>query len=766
MTDRPVVVAVALGRVRRRWPTLVLIGLLAGLIGGVATASVSGARRSSTAYDRLVEATDFPDAFLQLIEPAPGLPEQVAASPAVERSVPSIFAVGREASRRNQVLVPVQAAEEPISDLVVVRGRAPDPAAAHEVTLSEAFSSAIGFDVGDTFAYEGLTRDEFADLFRDRWDGSASGLRIDLEVVGVTRSPTDAVLGDFPTLIGTPALLDRFDGSVPDALGLWIHLRDGATTAQLRADLARTVGQESVFEITDLTLERRKVDDAVVVLVWGLMIFGVVSALAGSVVLAQLVARSIERSGDEGGVLRDLGVGRRARLLAAAAPGLVSVAVAVVSTAVVAVAASRWTPIGVARRVEPAPGVEWNLVALAVGPVACGSLLAVLFLACARRRRPRRPAPVGRFAGATSQLLQAGPIGSVAAVSAFGAGRRVATGRIAFAGVVASTTGLVAVALFGASLGRLADEPARWGALGDHLVEVPEPVRERTYEVLGAAEEIDAFAELQGSTVTIRGRRLDAYRFDARRGDIAPVVVSGNLPASPAEVALGPSLLDSLGIEVGQRLEVDGAPVRVVGSVLTFGLSDRSSVTEGVLLGGPARTPPEFTTLVVRYVDGVDPARAAARLYGDLEYFAPARPTDVTNLAALRPLAPLLLVLLGVIGTAALIHLAVGIGSRGRRDLAVLRSLGFAPGSAARVVAVATALVVAAATAIGVPLGAVLGRSVWTTVAATTDLAADVTVPPQLVAGVAGLAALTLSAGAWSGRRAARRPVPEVLRAE
>jgi putative ABC transport system permease protein len=775
VSDRAAIAAVAGSQLRRRWRSLVVLGLLAGLIGGAATAAVAGARRSSTAYDRLVEATAFPDAFIQLIEPGPGLIERVGASPAVERSVPAIFAVGRDAAQRNQVLLPVQAAAEPFTDLLVVRGRAPDPAAADEVTMSESLAEALGVSVGDVFAYDGLTRDEFEDLFEDRWDGSASGLRIDLRIVGITRFPTDAVLGDFPTLIGTPALLERFGADLPDAYALWVDLRDGATADDLRRDLSGEPGPGGggtapTVEVLDLRAERTILDDAVAVLVWGLLAFGAVTLVAGVVVLGQVVGRFGELARSERTVLRDLGIDRRAGLLATTASAGLAVAVAAVCTVAVAIVGSRWTPIGAARSVEPSPGTAVNVVLVAAGASVMAAILAGLFLLTTMRVRASAPPGtrrVGRAAGLASDVLRAGPVGSVAATSAFGAGRRVATSRIAFAGVVAGVGGVVAASIFGASLDDLTGEPGRWGAVGEHLVEVPEPVRDRTYDVLDTAADVDAYAVLGGSSAEIDDRgRVDAYRFEARKGDIAPVVLSGSLPVTEGEVALGPSLLADLGVEVGERIDVDGEAARVVGTVLTFGLSDRSSATEGVLLGGAGRTPPDFTTLVVRYSDGVDAMQAADRLYGDLEYFTPSRPADVTNLAALRPLPPLLVVLLALVGAAALLHVGLGIGTRGRHDLSVLRALGFSPGHAIRVVTVATALVAVAASVIGVPLGVVSGRAAWTAVAATTSLARIVRFPPALLLGVPGLALLTLVAGLWSGRRAVRRPVPEVLRAE
>ena len=56
---------------RRRWRSLVVLGLLAGLSASLAIAALSGARRADTAFDRLRERTDGADAVV--------FPSQVAA---------------------------------------------------------------------------------------------------------------------------------------------------------------------------------------------------------------------------------------------------------------------------------------------------------------------------------------------------------------------------------------------------------------------------------------------------------------------------------------------------------------------------------------------------------------------------------------------------------------------------------------------------------------------------------------------------------------
>ena len=259
---RAAIRAVARSRVRGRWRQLIAIGLVAGLIGGVTIAAMAGARRSSTAYDLLLHTSAHPELFVQLIEPRPGLADDVADLGSVARVVPSIFAVGQRTDAPGQVLFPLQASAEPAADLPVVEGRSPDPTAVDEVVVSSRFADELGLDVGEVLVHQALTEAEFADLLRDRWDGTASGVVSQIRVVGLVRSPTDATMSEFPTLTGTPALHDRLAGSVTASAGLWVHLRPGATATTFEQDLARVVGAGSEERVNaastiDLLAERR-----------------------------------------------------------------------------------------------------------------------------------------------------------------------------------------------------------------------------------------------------------------------------------------------------------------------------------------------------------------------------------------------------------------------------------------------------------------------------------------------------------------------------
>ena len=759
--------AVTRSRVRRRWRELLAIGLVAGLVGGVAIAAFAGARRSSTAYDRLLETSDFPDLFVQLTEPRRGVSDDVADLASVERAVPSVFAVGLRTDSPGQVLLPLQASAEPVADLPLVEGRLPDPSADDEVVLSPRFADELGLVVGDAFSHRALTDDEFADLLRDRWDGSASGVETDVRVVGLVRTPTDVTLSEFPTLTGTAALHDRLVDVATGSAGIWVHLRPGADVTSFERDLAAVVGERSdelfnATSISDLAAERRAVDEATSVLSGGMVVFGVVTALAGAVVLGQMVSRIAEDSRGEEVLLRDLGLDRRARRTAWLVTSWPSLAAATVVALAVAVAASTRTPLGVARSVEPEPGIDANITILAVAAVVLWATVLGVWLAAARAHPRRRPRGSG-----TGRLLDArgGLHWSLSLAVALGPAERRGGRWLGVAGVATAVAGITAASVFGSSLDDMVDDPARWGWFGELSIEVPEPARQEVYAALDAAPEVDSYAEVRGVELSIEGQTVAAYSIDPRRGDIEPVVLRGRAPASRGEIALGPRLAEQLGAEIGDRVRTDAGERTVVGVAPTFGVSEVSDNVSGALLGGVVDEP-GFTTAIVRVADGVDPERFRDSVYSDAEYGVPVVPSEVANMAELDPLPPLLIATFGSVGLVAMAHLARSTSDRSRREVAVLRSLGLSRRHAARIVLGATAGVVLLAALLAVPLGATAAARVWSLVARSAALGTSITVPAALWWMLPVLAGAALASGLVAARRAVAVVPARQLRSE
>jgi ABC-type antimicrobial peptide transport system permease subunit len=104
---------------------------------------------------------------------------------------------------------------------------------------------------------------------------------------------------------------------------------------------------------------------------------------------------------------------------------------------------------------------------------------------------------------------------------------------------------------------------------------------------------------------------------------------------------------------------------------------------------------------------------------------------------------------------------------RRRRDLAVLKTLGFTRGQVLRTVAWEASALAVAALAVGIPLGVIAGRLSWALFADAAGIAdhAVVNVPLVLLAIPATLLLANVIA-AWPGWAAARLRPAQVLRTE
>nr|MBA2625326.1 FtsX-like permease family protein [Acidimicrobiia bacterium] len=127
-------------------------------------------------------------------------------------------------------------------------------------------------------------------------------------------------------------------------------------------------------------------------------------------------------------------------------------------------------------------------------------------------------------------------------------------------------------------------------------------------------------------------------------------------------------------------------------------------------------------------------------------------------------LAGAALVVLGVIATG---HALVVTVRRRRVELGVLSALGFTPGQRRAVIIGQATTIATIALVVGVPLGAVAGRVIWSAIAGSMGLAADVTFPLALLAtGAVGLVVVLNLIAALPGHSARRLRVADALRSE
>ncbi len=194
---------------RRRLASLLLLGLLAGLIGVAVLAPIAGMRRSATAFDRLVARTQSPQAVVFQNGNYPAVEGQLRALPDVDTVERIVNLTGRLDPTQDwySLYAPTRATR---ADLVVARGRQADPARPDEVVISERTSSGTGLDVGDRLRFRAYTQTQFEDIFGNSWT-PPDGPLISVRVVGVIRDRTDALQSSTVKLvIGTPAFARKY----------------------------------------------------------------------------------------------------------------------------------------------------------------------------------------------------------------------------------------------------------------------------------------------------------------------------------------------------------------------------------------------------------------------------------------------------------------------------------------------------------------------------------------------------------------------------
>jgi ABC-type lipoprotein release transport system permease subunit len=143
------------------------------------------------------------------------------------------------------------------------------------------------------------------------------------------------------------------------------------------------------------------------------------------------------------------------------------------------------------------------------------------------------------------------------------------------------------------------------------------------------------------------------------------------------------------------------------------------------------------------------------------------RPAEIANYRSIGALPALLGAALAAGAVIALGLTLVASVRRRRRDLALLKTLGFTQRQLAATVAWQSTVAVGVGTVVGVPLGIVIGRLLWNLFARNIHAVPTPSVPALTILLVA-LGALVLAniVAAIPGRSAARTPTALVLRAE
>lgn len=733
----------ATAELRRHWRSLLALGILVGLAGAGVVSATAAARRTSSAYDRLRDATNVDDARVVSINAVP--PEQVSALPEVVASRQARMGVGQLAGPGVTYIAVQSLAPEPagLSQPVLISGRPYRSGAPGEAVMTERAALRGGIRPGDVVRLKMLMPEEvlqFATGF-----GQPDGPAVELRITGLVRVPGPAI--ETAPVLASPAFAARHPEPMSAGHVSYLRLRDGAgSVPAVQAALDRLTRDLPPTGSPLPPLELLRPDDAAStvratarVLSRGLLVFAAVAGAVGLLTAALAFLRYQAGRADAQRVEAALGLTSVERVAARAMAGILTAAAAAVVCAAASLAFAVIDPAGPMERYEPHPGWAPNAVLIALGSAATALVALALVAVTARRAGRAEPARAG--AGRPWRLPGAPWVatGVRFALESRGGRRRIPV-RSSLAGVVVGVLGVVGCAVFAASRDGLVDDHARWGWTADAaILNVTDPVVDR----LVADDRLHDVAVTQVTSVRVGDGDVTGYAITPVKGSLGWTTPSGRVPTGPSEVTLGRRLAGRLDAGVGDAVTVGGPPgarFTVVGvgygpSLARDRFGDNLLVTSAGL-DRVRRTEADREALV-RAGPGTDAEELRRQLAQTYEIAGPEPPAEVSNLDALGRLPSVLGVCLAVIAAVALSHLLLVTARRRAWDLAVLRVIGFTPGQARSSILVMALTSGVVGTASGIVLGIGAGRMVWNAVVDALGIPTAARVPVTLLLGAA-----------------------------
>ena len=800
---------------RRRLGPSVLLAVIVALAAGAAMAALAGARRADSALERLGAATGQANLELLPVAEATGdgqvdatrlaesveLIDEAAAIPGVEDVTHLAYwgiTPDPEQACPFGVGIVRSTASHPLG--VTVAGRR--SGAADAVIIPERLANRFGLRVGSELRLHTVSAPRFADWL-DGGCAPADGPEIPVRVTAVGRDVEDVTEDEDTLAVGVgPGFYERYAGDVAGC----------ACNIGVRADLDRLDDVSDALQalygpygFTVQPVERLgdRAIESIGLEVDALRIASLVAAIAGTLVVVQVIRRHAAAIAAEHQIRRALGMTRgqiAGGTALSVAPAVVTGALAAMMAAALA---SSLLPRGLAQRAEPDPGIRLDVAVLA-GGFAATVLIATAaawavgwILALPARQAATRPVrgAIGRLPphvafGVRMATNPAGDRGRAAAWSSVLA--------IAFA-----VTGALTVWTVVSSSDHLRHTPTLFGVSADFAVntEVDDPQAAASAAVDAALHDpdIEAVASMlrpsEPDTLEGRGPSGDTVSVEPQgtryeRGLIGPTIQQGRLAAARDEVVLGRATAAALGAHVGDRVTVtriDKQPVDyvVVGMAVSYG---EDVVDEGFHLSEtgidrlavpchtadaaasaddePICADVEVETVLARAVPGADRDSVADRLGGAGMVPIPP-PSIVERFREIGPVPWYLVVMLAALGVAGLMHSSLVTSHRRARELAVTRALGFTPRQAAAALRWQGLATAAVGLIIGLLAGLLVGRVVWRHLADSTAVVVAVRLPAWVpLVAVAWVIAVALVATAWPCARVRRTRPAEPLRTE
>lgn len=772
---------------RRRRAVLGLAFLVA-LASIVPLTAATAARRTDSALDRMrdellpahgdvqFEDGDVPPRALERIAGLPGVESVgegvvILAHP-VGSGLEPFEAFGQSA--RGDLLL------REFERLRIAAGRMPE--AADEVLVSTSLARQMDLDLGgrfeiETFTPEGLMSFIFGESFG--YDGPV----VTLSVVGVGETTREITGGGEDAVAPSFVVSEAFLQSREEQIGWFdgvmvVRHRDGLAGMSDLEPLVRAEFPDRADVSIRISEEEARIRQAVDAQTLALWLLAVVSAAAGLVAIGQAVGRFAANPGAIAPVLGALGLGTRERSAGRALAALVPVGAGFTLASAGAIAVSGAFPTGAARRIEPDPGPFVDQVV-----VALGAMLILALAAIAAARGPRRPSPRPRLSTVDRWLEKASiPVAASSGLRASfarSASANAAPGWSAMAAGAAGVAGALAALVFGASLDRLIDTPARYGWNWDYDVGLGDGISDEM--ALSVARGVQDLPGIESAMVAridnivLEGREEFVFARSPVVGELNFSVVEGRAAERPGEVALGATTMEALDVVIGDTVSAAGAggedvELAVVGQVL-FPVVENEDPARGASmsletyerLDSPGAGFPE---MYVQAAAGADLDALEGSL-GEMGFIATdVSPPAVHNLRGAADVPYAMAAFLALLAAVASAHaLSTALRLR-RRELAVLKTLGLTRRQIATTVIVQALAFAGVGLAFGLPWGLAIGRHSWRLIASGLGFATDSVVTGWFSIIVPATSAAAVLVAAHPARSAARTPPAELLRSE
>jgi ABC-type antimicrobial peptide transport system permease subunit len=697
----------------------------------------------------------------------------------------------------------------------LVKGRFADPQRPDEAVMNVQAASEMGLKLGSVIRIP---------FYTDAQTQNATSysslpkpfLVASVKLVGEVAMPNNIVESDFDalgsaTVIFSPALTRHLSTKCATGTETFLQLRGGDRSAkQVFSEVFHVDPVANSFGGGQLTSSfvpavQRAIEPEAI----ALTVFGGIAGLSVFLIIALIIGRFFRVAAEETGTMRALGASRRTMSADHLSGVLGSILVGGLVAIALAYGLSSLSPLGPVRPVYPHPGVSFDWTVLGLGFLILVILLGA-FAAFAANRELRRitqrntSRPPKREPRLVRSCANSGlPISAVAGVRfalESGEGRNATPVRSAILGTVLAVTVLVTTLTFGASINGLVSRPALYGwnwnyAILAGFAGAEDLPAHQTALILKHDPDIQAWsgvylvgAKLDGQPVAMITQRPGAR--------VTPPLLSGHGLDKSDQVVLGSTTLNQLHKHIGDTVTFSNG-VSKPSTLLIVGTTTLPAIEDGIGMGsGALVATSDFPTSLLNLQDApipgpnaifvrTRPGVASSAAYHSLQavnreinavpndgglaggVVKVLRPVEIVNFHSMGTTPTIFSSCLALGAIAALgITLAASVRRR-RRDLALLKALGFKQRQLASAIAWQATVAAVFGAVFGVPLGIIIGRQLWILFARSIDAVPDPSIPVWSIVFVAvGTILFANLVAAIPGRIAGRTSTALVLRSE